>query len=289
MNFGETTREDTDTSLVRTWRGTLENLECVQVQVVSATGLKRTSRFGLTNPYVELSWDGEAVGRTSAKKNTLSATWHHETFEINLSKLLPAVSELVVRVIDQDFFSGGTFLGEAIVPGELLLHPPDEPLTLDLQPLSGDDPVAAGVKGQVTIKLTEKVRAQRLRLVRPENVDLTEHAEALDPVEIRPLRDPDEEVRRQKRENLDLPSLVARARDDAERYAHEPFVRLGTLSESHFGQVFDLVSFLSLFPSFQFPFSFLFLPFLSFFFPFLVHFFCVATVGSEFSRQYTEF
>ena len=110
----------------------------VRLMIVRANGLANADMFGKSDPFVVVTWRGEQVLKTATVNDTLDPEWTKE--EVVLSVPLPtdgvepvaepdpetsAPSTPMVRIelFDEDPMSS-TFMGEAYLSTEELLHPP---------------------------------------------------------------------------------------------------------------------------------------------------------------------
>ena len=96
------------------------------VTVECATDLAKADTFGKSDPFVELTWSGDTVGKTAVAKGTLNPTWEGETFTLPVEQLVTdARTELGyldqqifldARVYDWDRVGASTLLGSTTVP-----------------------------------------------------------------------------------------------------------------------------------------------------------------------------
>ena len=99
----------------------------VMVTVLGAHDLRNADGlFGKSDPFVELTWSGDTVGKTAVAKGTLNPTWEGETFTLPVEQLVTdARTELGyldqqifldARVYDWDRVGASTLLGSTTVP-----------------------------------------------------------------------------------------------------------------------------------------------------------------------------
>lgn len=133
----------------------------VTVKVEAASGLAQADRFGKSDPFFIVRWNGTEVGRTAVIDNTLNPTYENETFDVFVpdgNGGRPPKGELSVECYDSDMpFSGfglgamlnatGDFLGCFKANGNALsgatrddgvsfLEMDGEPSVFDLQPMT---------------------------------------------------------------------------------------------------------------------------------------------------------
>ena len=213
---------------------TLMSVNLLDVSILGATNLMKADRFGLSDPYVEVFWGNESIGKTPSRQNTLNPKWHGQSFTVNLSNSGARVRELVLQVWDQDFFTSGTFMGEVRISGDTLLHPPIDVQNIEVQNIDGK--VKGKIEGKLSFQLSMRVKPQYPDLLPSEVTNRSHKPQPLEPLEMTTLKDPEEEVRRQAFEGSSFPNLVKRAKDEMELYEQQSFERSGRISELHFGQ-----------------------------------------------------
>jgi len=218
--------------------GTLYGQTVCEVHVIKAKGLMAAKRMsGKSDPYVVIRWSGADYGETSCKNGTLEPVWTNEKFIVPVADAGSTIPNLTIEVWDRDFFTGGSFMGEVVITGEQLLHPAssdnvEAPLTA-----KPDEPNPK-IKGHLTYRLVSNRLAQRLKFTSKDFIEVkAQKASAFTAQDIRIIKDPDAEQKRQQFEKLNLPGIIKKARQDMDNYSARPFERTGLISELHFGQV----------------------------------------------------
>ena len=149
----------------------------ISVDVLSAHDLRKADLIGKSDPFVELTWRGDAVGKTRVVKNTLNPTWEGETFKLSvedvgtdLSLLEGAV--LVAKVFDWDRVGKPELLGVAEVPIDAMLARSEAGEKANL--------ILSGVKGKVKGKSRLVLRFARQERVTAKAVSLRVFDDVLD-------------------------------------------------------------------------------------------------------------
>ncbi|GMI45359.1 hypothetical protein TrCOL_g8772 [Triparma columacea] len=98
----------------------------LRLSKLSCSGLGKADKFGLSDPFCVIMCDGEEVGRTTVKENTLSPTWDGENFVFTLDtealKAGKPLGEFVIEVWDYDIVGDGEFLGQVTFGGDYYMH-----------------------------------------------------------------------------------------------------------------------------------------------------------------------
>ena len=144
------------------------------------------------------------------------------------------MGELVLQVWDEDFFTAGTFMGEARVASDVLLHPTEETMKLELTAERGMP--LGKITGQVGFKLALRLKPQYPDVLPASTRENVYKPPQLDSMALTTIKDPDMEAKRQAYEGSTFPAIIRRAREETTAYQEAAFERTGRLSELHFGQ-----------------------------------------------------
>ena len=83
----------------------------VLLNITEARNLAKADLIGASDPFCEVELNGNVVGTTKARENTLNPFWTNETFELYF---VPGMkNKIVVRVFDEDDGQKSEFLGMA--------------------------------------------------------------------------------------------------------------------------------------------------------------------------------
>ena len=235
--FDHTLKGDQAKHIVSELHGTLMPAFLVEVHIVRARGLGSFHRVGKkSDPYAMVKWNGEVVGKTGCKKGTLDPSWNNEMFLINISEMAGFKwGDVVIEMYHQDFFTVGDFMGEVRIPIETLLHPRPGNVDVELRPRNGEK--SSKIKGTLTYKLVQRWTPQRLNIKPTEYLEDAYNISPLSPVPMTIVKDPREEVKRQKYENMAYPEILAKVEAANQEYVQNPFERNGLVSELHYGQM----------------------------------------------------
>ena len=191
-------------------------------------------------PYIlYIRWNGENCGETSVKKSTSHPQWNNEKFLICLSDAKYDIKSMYIEVWDKDFFREGDFLGEIVLTSDILLHPPNGTIELPLQP-KADEGFSRNknkISGSITVKLITRLTFQKPKFDLLSNVIIEDIPPTLDIMNYDVIYDPEEEIKRQKREKLHLPQIIEKYTKPMDGYVNNPFERSGLISELHYGQL----------------------------------------------------
>lgn len=209
----------------------------VEVHVIRARNIGAFNRLGKkSDPYVLVKWNDEVVGQTATRKGTLDPNWNNEMFLINMSSERGYHwGEVVLQMYHQDFFTNAEFMGEVRLPPEVMLHPRQGNIDVELKPMKGQG--KGKIKGTLTCKLVQKMTPQKLFVSPREYKEEAYSNVPLAPIKLNVVKDPKEEEKRQKYEKSDFPELVAKAQKLNNAYLMNPFERNGLISELHYGQL----------------------------------------------------
>ncbi|GMH58109.1 hypothetical protein TL16_g02539 [Triparma laevis f. inornata] len=113
----------------------------LRIQNLSAVKLGQADKFGLSDPICVIKYNGEEIGRTTAKDNTLSPNWQGENFLFTLPtediKEGKPLEELVIEVWDHDVVGVGEFLGQVAWNGDFYMHLPPGIMAFPLERKEG--------------------------------------------------------------------------------------------------------------------------------------------------------
>ena len=186
-----------------------------------------------------IRWNGENCGETSVKKSTSHPQWNNEKFLVCLSDAKYDMKSMYIEVWDKDYFREGNFLGEIVLTSDILLHPPNSTIELPLQP-KADEEFSRNknkISGSLTVKLITRLTFQKPKLDLLSNVIIEDIPPTLDILNYDIIYDPEEEIKRQKREKLHLPQIIEKYTKQMDNYVNNPFKRSGLISELHYGQL----------------------------------------------------
>lgn len=112
----------------------LEAVKKFSVTVHQARGLQKTDLVGSADPFCEIYWQNELVGKTRVLKDTLEPVWE-ESFDMEPSGDIKSggVISCRVEVWDMDFLGKGSFMGEFCIPLDQLLEPPTSEIEVTLE------------------------------------------------------------------------------------------------------------------------------------------------------------
>lgn len=221
----------------------LQSIVCVEVHIMKARNLMQANKTGNSDPYVVLKWNGQIQGQTSVKINTLNPTWSGEKFVVNIhTQGNSAIGEMTMEVWDKDFFKEGDFMGEAKVTGDVFMHPPPVPIDLELKPKPEVDPHQAVAKltkiqGTISVRFVARVVQQRPDCDQQRAKMFHMEKPQLDPVKLLMAYDPEQEVKRQKKEKMTFAGVLEKVSAQMDKYLNHPFERTGLISELHYGQL----------------------------------------------------
>ena len=128
----------------------------LRIHIVSAKGLGQADKFGLSDPFIKIKFDGQEVAKTTVKDNTLSPLWD-ERFVLTLpaediktgaasnrsgSENKSAVPvnghELMFEIWDDDGALGvGEFLGQIVFDSDFFMHAPPKIKGYELEKKEG--------------------------------------------------------------------------------------------------------------------------------------------------------
>jgi len=148
---------------------------------------------------------------------------------------------MFIEVWDKDFFREGDFLGEIVLTSDVLLHPPNSTIELSLQS-KVDDGFSRNknkISGTLTVKLITRFTFQKPKFDLLTNAIIEDIPPTLDMMYYDVIYDPEEEIKRQKREKLHLPQIIEKYTKQMDNYVHNPFERSGLISELHYGQLLN--------------------------------------------------
>lgn len=151
------------------------------------------------------------------------------------------MKSMFIEVWDKDFFREGDFLGEIVLTSDILLHPPISTIELPLQP-KADEGFSRNknkISGSITVKLITRLTFQKPKFDLLSNVIIEDIPPTLDIMNYDVIYDPEEEIRRQKREKLHLPQIIEKHTKQMDSYENNPFERSGLISELHYGQLLN--------------------------------------------------
>ena len=219
--------------------GTLYGQSICEVHIVKAKNLMVAKRMtGKSDPYVVVRWGGKDYGETTTKKGTLDPSWSNEKFVVPIAEAGNSIPDLTLEVWDRDFFTGGSFMGEVVISGDVLLHPATNDTIESPLKNKSDEAPNAKIKGMLTYRLVHNRLPQRLQFSPKDYIEVkAPKASPFTAQDIRIIKDPESEEKRQKFEKLNLPSIIKKAKADTDKYLSHPFERTGLISELHFGQV----------------------------------------------------
>jgi hypothetical protein len=149
------------------------------------------------------------------------------------------MKSMYIEVWDKDYFREGNFLGEIVLTSDILLHPPNSTIELPLRP-KADEEFSRNknkISGSLTVKLITRLTFQKPKLDLLSNVIIEDIPPTLDILNYDVIYDPEEEIKRQKREKLHLPQIIEKYTKQMDNYVNNPFERSGLISELHFGQL----------------------------------------------------
>ena len=215
---------------------TLPGSHFLEVHILRGTGLMSANGFGgKSDPFVMVRWNEKMWGETTTKKDTLDPVWNDQKFLVNLTSGGSRVADLVIEVWDKNFFTQGEFMGEVRIRGEELLHAVEGSQEVQLSNRPGR--FKGRIKGTLSFKLIERFQPQCVRCKPKEYNEDKLVDQSLSPMPLKVIRDPEQEMRRQKLEKHQLPGILAKTKQQMSTYLNNPFERTGLISELHYGQI----------------------------------------------------
>ena len=107
-----------------------------ELQILRAQGLGKADRFGKSDPFVVITWEGKEAGRTLEVERTYNPDWFNDEFftiplhipRVNPEKYQP---EMKIEIFDMDRGKGGRrevgeYLGGFSLKGSSELQPMEE-------------------------------------------------------------------------------------------------------------------------------------------------------------------
>jgi Ca2+-dependent lipid-binding protein len=105
------------------------------INIVSAFSLMKADLVGSSDPFCEIYWKGDLIGKTAVKKDNLDPVWN-ETFTVPIGSHIDSkdVYDLSIEIYDMNFLGKGSFLGKTSLGLEQLLFPPSDSIKIPLEP-----------------------------------------------------------------------------------------------------------------------------------------------------------
>lgn len=248
----------------------------VTITIVSAKVdevIKGGLRKKTVNPFCTVRWGEVKVGETAIKSNSVEPSWANEQISLDLSQALmrPEWLPVMVQVWNKQA-EDSVLIGEVEISLVELLHPSSGQLLKRslIRGRSGDDRDSATkniskvklkdeeVKSSVVFRLSVHRRPQKIvpKLkymhslpLELKNFDKNKSDPILkhysqesprvlltSPVKLEVIRDTQEEIRRQKHENIKLSNIIKQIEDLNSKYNSAIFDQVGLISEVHYGQ-----------------------------------------------------
>ena len=231
---------------------TLQSYVSVEVHILRARGLMQANQVGNSDPYVVVKWNNIIYGQTSVKINTLNPVWKAEKFIVPIYTHGGFnVEVMVFEVWDKDYFKEGEFMGEARVTGDVFMHPASGAVDLTLLPRSYSSnhqnndttgnttttATASKIRGTLSVRFVSYILPQHPPCEQQSSREYKLSQPTLDPMNVLMTYDPQEEIKRQKRENMEFSSIIEKTTKQMDKYINNPFERTGLISELHYGQL----------------------------------------------------